>query len=371
MNKILKKSIKIYCIILIFLIVIFSIVEIFSGFENMGTKNKINAFLEARGMQTIEGGSKEEIESQLFSVLKDHITRVFGEYENDTLLSSIADLIVETGCYGTAKRMKGYGILRLLFWITIKADAVLEKTPENEEFLKWFYRTAEDTNHSEFGNLAFFKLYEENPNMLNKFYPEQTAYQEEGSLENALTKSSKEFKNFIIKQTVTAGYEKRKTKAFPVSMIKSILADFKPSAPEKGGYLFVFDDSEHKLPDNSGESYTTNTNRTYTDRYETYILHPVLNPDNAQIIIYETYSYAGPRIYNHQHGGISAYLCHTNVRVVNAATGKTIFNKTYRSDWDFIYSVSENSDYFIDNDYNYAESEKFAKQISELVEKGL
>jgi hypothetical protein len=164
-------------------------------------------------------------------------------------------------------------------------------------------------------------------------------------------------KNTIIGQ-ITADDENRVLmKAFCLSAVKASLADLKPSSPQKGGYFLVFDDAGREF----GE-FTLNAPYNKADEYKTDTLFPVLNPNNAQIIIYEIYSYEKPDGYWFG----SVFLRHTTVRVVNTATGKTVFNRTFRSSGDDRCFYS--GDYALDDDYNERD---YAEQISALVQRGL
>jgi hypothetical protein len=340
------------------------------GCGDIKTARKINAFLRENGFETIRGGSKEEINGQLFDVLAEHgFGMGNGSYEEmEQRRIRFASVIVETECFDTAKKaFLSPDFLGYYFglWAVIKTDAVPEKSPEALEFLEFFYRLIkeDETLRSIISdNFSFLKLYEEAPDVLEQFYPELVEEKElhrDGVLANAITKSSKEFKNAIIEQ-VSADI----SYAFPFSKFKETLADFKPSSPREGGYLFVFDDSEHKLykSSDSSESFTRIVSRHDVSDYRTDILYPVVNPNDAQIIIYETYSYEKPN--NYWFGYV--YLLHTNVRVVHTASGRTIFNKNFRSTGDESYWYT--GDYAIDNDYD---SKEYAKQISEIVKRGL
>jgi hypothetical protein len=229
-------------------------------------------------------------------------------------------------------------------------------------------------------DFAFLKLYEEAPDVFEKFYPEIIKAKEIktlGSLSNAVTKSSQEFKNTIIKQVKTDI-----TKSIPLSQSKTIFADFKPSTPQVGGYIFVFDDTGQFITLDS-ESVTLDTPIHKVTSYKTDILYPVSNPNEAQIIIYETYSYKKPE---HMYAGGYVVLRNTTVQAVYVENGKTLFKKTFMSTANLNYTrmymqsgdgslipiggfhtTPENKQYVLDDDFIPGE---YAKQISEIIKKG-
>jgi hypothetical protein len=74
---------------------------------NRKTTGKINGFLKENGWETIKAGTKDEINDQLFVVLQNHdFGRDPGTQDQwDQRQSRIAEFIVETGCYGTARKI--------------------------------------------------------------------------------------------------------------------------------------------------------------------------------------------------------------------------------------------------------------------------
>jgi hypothetical protein len=350
------------------IVLVVSIVGLFGGCEEFKQNRKIrwtiNNFLNENGWETITSGSKEKASEQLFAVLGNY---QFGRGDG-TLEEMIqrqarcADLIIETGCFGTAESaLSNYDFycMELGLWIALKVDALPEKTEEAEKILELFYENIQFEPEYNWvaKSFTFLKFYEEAPDIFEKFYPEvleENKIKKAGSLANAVINASKEMKNAIIRQ-ITADDESTLITAFPLSAVEAVLADFKPLFPQKGGYFLVFDDRTRKV----GE-FTLKAPANMADEYKTDTLFPVINPNNAQIIIYETYSYEMPDGYWFG----TVFLRHTNVLVVNAATGRTVFNKTFRSSGDERYFYS--GDYVLDDDYN---ENSYAEQISALIQR--
>ena len=359
---------------------------IFSGCESR-TK-EVNKILEEYGFyETITGKSEDEINTELFNLLKErnfiidkYILRKISEHELMIKeLPELADMIIKMKCFGTAKKIISKDDpphdkqLYLALWIIIKIDALLEKTPEAESVLELFYKGLENgrfanqvTYQFRFLTHNFLKLHEEDPNILELFYPEIISIYESktnGSINNAIINSSMKLKNEIIKRNVYNDIKK----SFPLSRVKTILADFKPSSPQKGGYIIVFDDTDPKLP-----KISETIKDDFSSGYGNETLFQVQNPNKTQVIIYETYSYS-KQFYNYVKDGImiggksdcTVYLRNTNVKVVNVITGKTIFDKTFKTPAEKGYITHGGAVILVDR----YKREKFVKEIAELVKK--
>jgi len=368
--------------LLISSVLVTSLVLNLSGCWESETEKKINTFLQEcnflqyndkKGVheaKKIKGGSKKEIEEQLFKILKDE---KYGHViKRNEIHRLCANLIVETGMYGTAKKLisdlyyeNSNSCYQLLSRIAIMTECVSKKTPEAVEFLNLFFKIRSFDCADAGFSPSFLKFYIKSPNsdIIDKFYPEKVSnIHKEGTLEHAIVKlSSKELQNVILGHYKIPDIRK----ALPLVEFKKILEDFKPSNPQKGGYLFVFDNTPHKL---NSDHYSTVTemNMRYFNKhlgYETEILHLVSNPDNAQIIIYETYSYEKDNAWS---GNV--FLRHTNVQVVNATTKETIFNKTFKTFLRGRDVIVYTPPYAL---YDAYRSGSFAKQISEIVKRNL
>jgi hypothetical protein len=367
-----------------------------AGCGDSETKKEVNAFLQQNGWEKIKGGSKEEINTQLFDVLRKHS---FGlgngaTEERKQRQIGVAGFIVENEFYGTANNILSYDLYgdsgELILWLALMTDAMPEKSSEVIEFLDLFYQRMKNGKNEEELKyyFSYLMLYEAAPEIFEKINYEKDMRPSEAIVRAAI-QTSPEFKKAItehltiqdafylneaiVRAAIQASPEFRKTlteqltiqKAFPLSMADAILADFKPSNPQKGKYLFVYDDAPHELYKSRidiSDYFTKSIYEQNLSLYEAGILQPAEKLNEAQIIIYETYTYDFPDTY--MSGYI--YLLHTNVKVVNAVTGETIFNKTFESTGDEFYAFT--GDYFVDDDYR---AEEYAKQILEIVEKGL
>ena len=403
-----------------FIVPISAIVFTLTGCERNNTRKKINAFLEESKVEQfnkktngweqakISKGSKVCINNQLYMILKGDESgrhRLYGNlseeifsveddvwarnqpvysrrdeyrYRCDLRLSQFADLIVETECYEAVKNLISYlnstpypdpDHWKLVLWVVIKIELALEKNAEAVNILNQFYSNNYsiltqiiDIDH----NFLKFYINSQNQDIVNIFYPEKVLkIHRDGTLEYAIKTSSKEFQSALFSNYDISDSDIRKN--FPLQQLKSSIENIKSSNPHKGGYVFVFDDRKHTLYSNiTVESHLVDAGPTHSQhftRYKTEIMHPVTDPDNAQILIYESYSY------QKQVGWPSLYLCHTNVQAIDLTTQKTIFNKTFRTP-PYKGSIigSSGSNYAIWGEYK---PELFAKQISEIVKRTL
>ena len=412
-----------------FVVSISIVVFTLTGCERNNTRKKINAFLEEHKVEQFNKNTDSwekakikgnKINNQLYMILKGDESkghRLFGDlheerfsveydvwarnqpvysrddeyrYRCDLRLSQFAGLIVETGCYEAVKKLISYlnskpnpssSHWELILWVIMKIELVHEKNDDALDILNQFY----SNNYPILGYINidrnFLKFYmdSQNQNGIDIFYPEETLnIHREGTLEHAIKTSSKELQSALFLNYTIRDSDIQKN--IPLQQLNSSLENFKPSNPRKGGYIFVFDNKKHMenvsntsgssaLEQRSRNAYIQTTGRfssQYFTRYETEIMHPVANPDNAQIIIMETYSYQ-------EDVGWSTplYLRHTNVQVVNLTTGKTIFNKTYRTppregNMRLLYLDNPYRDM-----YDGYRPELFAEQISEIVKRTL
>ena len=361
---------------------------IFSGCEPARTK-EVNKILKEYGFfnEKIKGKTEAEINTGLFNILK--------EYQREN--SELADMIIKMECFGTAKKiisrgrdLEGYYNENspetyqiptdrqslLVWWILIKIDALPEKTNEAKSVLDLLYRGLESENSENWAAwmlspIKFLILHEEAPNFHVLFPEISKKYEIETmrSLDNAFKNSSMKMKNEI-KKCINSN--RFMSKSFPLSAFKTIPADFKPSNPIKGGYILVFDDNSPRLEgvrsvsDRNANSYRVENEALLLLLNPTDALFPVLNPTDAEIIIYETYSYSGPlQYFTNVGGGASVYLRNTNVKVVNAVTQKTIFNKTFRTPESSGYSIRRDEFVHVVDYYRG----DFSKEIAKLVKK--
>ncbi|MDR1056345.1 MAG: hypothetical protein LBL90_11135 [Prevotellaceae bacterium] len=351
----------------------FTVMAIFTlaGCGDVKTTKKVNTFLQENGWEKIHIGSKEDINSQLFDILLKHD---FGlgngiQEQREQRQIRVAEFIVENGFYGTAKKFissypyLGWRSFELILWIAIMTDAISEKNTEAIEFLNFFHQEiiGKDYEQELDYYFSFLILYEEAPEIFEKInyggYRNSWIRPKE-AIVRAVIQSSKKFKKAITEQLTIR-------EAFPLSIAENLFANFKPSNPKKGKYLLVFDNTTHKLYKTRADTsdyFTRTVFKKDISLYEAGILQPANKLNEAQIIIYETYSYQQPNGYWFGY----VYLVRTNVKVVNAVTGKTIFNKTFKSTGDESYLGT--GDYILDDDYS---AKEYVKQILEIVKKAL
>jgi hypothetical protein len=391
MLKQAKKTAVVICSIVVFLSI-----GLLGGcrIEERRLNDAINSFLQENELGKLPDSfmtpSKVEINNQFYRVLAEH---EFGD--GFIHKKSIAEFIVETGCYKTAEQImtiKAHGDnyeqeLVLAFWIAVTAEALLEKTPAAEALLELFYQIIEEDSAAEwitdyFWNLPILTIHEETPEMIELFYPELMdkikSHQTEETLVNAIA-NSRRLKTAIFERIPLMDNIENNIyntcKVFPLSKYKTVLANFKALHPQKGGYILVVEDTERRLPldnDPLPEFFVPKSPGRSCSEYTTDTLHPVFDLNNAQLIIHETYSYEGPKKYGFYIGvglmSTSVYLRHTNIKVVDAANEKTLFNKTFKTNWTDSYQLKWGDSYFISDDYDPGE---YAKQISEIVKKAL
>jgi len=305
--------------------------DFLKNFHQSELTHKANIFLRKNSWEEIRIGSKEEINSHLANVL---IKNTFGTgfgFGSDAVQKKnqdrVVDFIVENEFYGAANNIllsnyfyRDSNAFNLIFKIVLMVDEMSEKEFESVEFLKNFYKKAEGLSW-DYRNGAFLI---------------------------AVQKSSKEFKKELIERL-------KIEKALPLSLSENILPDFIPSDPKKGKYA---------LFSNSKKGKQQHFEKQYLSGYATETLFPASYLKEAQIIIYEICY--NERIYGY--GSMPVYLVHTNVKVVNAVTGKTIFNKTYKTKRHQQYVYMDGDTEIIDDNYEQIE---YAKQISEIVKNDL
>jgi len=196
----------------------------------------------------------------------------------------------------------------------------------------------DETNHKD--GFSRFVLDNETPSILQKFYPYlyEHAYYVFPYIED-LKNAPDEFKAIILNAPY---FQKgRLVRSFTAS--EKLFDSFKATSPKKGAYVFVYDDSPNHPVSRTGACWA----------YETNLLYPVSNPNNASIIISEKYIYeditrnyflSGPRI--------NVYLKHTNVQVKDAVSGKILLNVTQKSTAPEQFTYTEWMPYFVLDDYD-------------------
>ena len=125
------------------------------------------------------------------------------------------------------------------------------------------------------------------------------------------------------------------------SVTEKLFENFKATSPQKGGFIFEYDDQFNRI---SGRVFD----------YKTDLLYPVSNPNNACIIIREKCTYQDvSNLYSAAKSPI--YLVHHNIQVINAVSGKILFARNYRSTpKEYIYSENKyNENNYIENAFEY------------------